>query len=325
MASDSSNHIQIGLHAAVVAVDENVPLGLTIEAETEREGRLPGWPFGPFDPPLHKTLETGLRLWVDEQTNARLGYVEQLYTFGDFGRLAAVADAPHFVSVGYLALVRRLAQNGNAEAGWNNWYDFLPWEDWRPGPPAMLDNAIFPALQEWLEEAASKDEKRARTNRIQLGFGNNPARASGWDEERVLERYELMYEAGLVAETVTDGRVDRCRIPGGAGIAMLHDHRRILATAIARLRGKLKYRPVVFELMPERFTLTDLQQTVETLSGRPVHKQNFRRMVEKADLVEPTGAMSSQTGGRPAALYRFRRSILRERPAPGLKIGGRVS
>jgi len=325
MASKTSNHIQIGLHAAVVAVDENVPVVLTVEAEATSGKRLPGLPFGPFDPPLHKTLETGLRLWVDEQTNARLGYVEQLYTFGDFGRLAAQDDAPHFVSVGYLALVRRLTQDGNTEAGWNNWYGFLPWEDWRNGPPGILDDAIFPALQEWLEEASSDDERRARANRIQLGFGNNPARTVGWDEERVLERYELMYEAGLVAEAVTDARIDHCRIPGGAGLPMLHDHRRILATAIARLRGKLKYRPVVFELMPERFTLTDLQQTVETLSGRPFHKQNFRRMVEKADLVESTGAMSSQTGGRPAALYRFRRSILRERPAPGLKISGRAS
>ena len=104
---------------------------------------------------------------------------------------------------------------------------------------------------------------------------------------------------------------------------MLHDHRRILATAIARLRAKLKYRPVVFELLPESFTLTELQQTVETLSGQLLHKQNFRRMVEKAELVEPTGATASRTGGRPAAYFRFRKAVLRERPAPGLRIGTR--
>ncbi len=70
---------------------------------------------------------------------------------------------------------------------------------------------------------------------------------------------------------------------------MRFDHRRILATAIARLRAKLKYRPVVFELMPDEFTLTDLQRTVEAISGRHLHKQNFRRLVETAALVEPTG------------------------------------
>ena len=78
---------------------------------------------------------------------------------------------------------------------------------------------------------------------------------------------------------------------------MRFDHRRILATAIARLRAKLKYRPVVFELMPREFTLTELQRTVEAISGRRLHKQNFRRLVETAALVEPTGEIRP----RPAA------------------------
>ncbi len=69
----------------------------------------------------------------------------------------------------------------------------------------------------------------------------------------------------------------------------MFDHRRILATALSRLRGKLKYRPVVFELLPPTFTLTTLQRTVESISGRHLHKQNFRRVVENAALVEPTG------------------------------------
>ena len=101
---------------------------------------------------------------------------------------------------------------------------------------------------------------------------------------------------------------------------MRFDHRRILATAIARLRAKLKYRPVVFELMPAEFTLTELQRTVEAISGRHLHKQNFRRLVETAALVEPTGETSTATGGRPAALFRFRREVRAgaagARPAP---------
>jgi hypothetical protein len=105
---------------------------------------------------------------------------------------------------------------------------------------------------------------------------------------------------------------------------MRHDHRRILATAISRLRGKLKYRPVVFELMGETFTLTELQRTVEAISGRHLHKQNFRRLVENGQLVEPTGASSTTTGGRPAALFRFRREVLQERPAPGFRLGSRA-
>jgi hypothetical protein len=83
----------------------------------------------------------------------------------------------------------------------------------------------------------------------------------------------------------------------------------------------LKYRPVIFELMDAQFTLTALQNTVEAISGRHLHKQNFRRLVENAALVEPTGETSTTTGGRPAALFRFRREVIQERPAPGLRLG----
>jgi hypothetical protein len=158
--------------------------------------------------------------------------------------------------------------------------------------------------------------------RLCFGAGGSP-----WDEEKVLDRYELLYEAGLVEEARRDGReaqVSRSK-PTPLGEAMRFDHRRILATAIARLRAKLKYRPVVFELMPSEFTLTELQRTVEAISGRHVHKQNFRRLVETAAMVEPTGDTSTATGGRPAALFRFRREVIQERPAPGLRVGGRSS
>jgi hypothetical protein len=101
---------------------------------------------------------------------------------------------------------------------------------------------------------------------------------------------------------------------------MLFDHRRIMATGIARLRAKIKYRPVVFELMPPRFTLLQLQRSVEALAGRLVHKQNFRRLIEQQELVEETGAMASATGGRPAKLFRFRREVVDERAVIGTKL-----
>jgi hypothetical protein len=150
---------------------------------------------------------------------------------------------------------------------------------------------------------------------------------SPWDEEKALDRYELLYEAGLVEEARRDGReaaLARQTLPR-LGEPMRFDHRRILATAIARLRAKLKYRPVIFELMAREFTLTELQRTVEAISGRHLHKQNFRRLVEAAALVEPTGETSTATGGRPAALFRFRREVVQERPAPGLRLGARPS
>src|SRR4029453_13642625 len=111
--------------------------------------------------------------------------------------------------------------------------------------------------------------------RLQLNFGLGGGQ---WDEEKVLDRYELLYEAGLVEEALRDGREaarTRRKLPV-LGESMRFDPRRIVATAIARLRAKLKYRPVIFELMNAKFTLTELQHTAEAISGRRLHKQNFR-------------------------------------------------
>jgi hypothetical protein len=102
------------------------------------------------------------------------------------------------------------------------------------------------------------------------------------------------------------------------GEVMASDHRRILATAISRLRAKVKYRPVVFEMMPERFTLSHLQRVMEAIVGFPLHKQNFRRALDRSGFVDGTGRMESATGGRPAELFTFRREALREGPASGL-------
>ena len=307
--------IEIGLTTAIVAVKDDEPRVLV--AEGERKDNPAGLPSGPFDPLAHRTLEMGLRAWVEAQTALDVAYVEQLYTFGDRGRHARVGDTdPHVVSIGYLALTRMLDSAAPLRAaGFEPWYRFFPWEDWREGRPEILDDKILPPLKAW---AHRQRDDNSPAERLRLCFG---VEGIAWDEEKVLERYELLYDAGLVEEAWRDGRVAKAPTP--LGQSMRFDHRRILATAIARLRAKLKYRPVVFELMPDEFTLTELQRTVEAISGRHLHKQNFRRLVETAALVESTGEMSTATGGRPAALYRFRREIMRERHAPGLRLGVR--
>ena len=68
--------------------------------------------------------------------------------------------------------------------------------------------------------------------------------------------------------------------------------------------------------MPPEFTLSQLQKTAEALSGIALHKQNFRRLVEGQNLVEETGGIATDTGGRPAKLMRFREDVHLERPAP---------
>ncbi len=312
--------IEVGLTAAIVAVKEDRPLVL-VTGEGAHDKAPAGLPFGPFDPLSHRTFEMGLRAWVERQTALNVGYVEQLYTFGDRGRHARAGDTgPHVISIGYLALTRvpeNLSALREAGAGFAPWYKFFPWEDWREGRPDILDDVIIPRLLTW-SGARNDPAARAGDERLRLCFGID---GIPWDEEKVLDRYELLYEAGLIEEVYRDGRIAKAPTP--LGESMRFDHRRILATAIARLRAKLKYRPVVFELMPAEFTLTELQHTVEAISGRHLHKQNFRRLVESTELVEPTGDMSTATGGRPAALFRFRREVVQERHAPGLRLGVR--
>jgi hypothetical protein len=140
----------------------------------------------------------------------------------------------------------------------------------------------------------------------------------------VLQRYELLYEAGLVPEAASGPSGMAAAVLGGdaalPGERMELDHRRILATGMARLRAKSQYRPMVFELMPQEFTLGQLQGVVEALAGQLLHKQNFRRLVAQQSLVEPTGTVSRDTGGRPARLYRFRREVLLERHVAGTSL-----
>lgn len=315
---DHKNVVRIGLSAAIVSVAEERPCVLVVQHDDGPDAL----PFGPFDPLEHRTLESGLRSWVSEQTYLELGYAEQLYTFGDRGRhLLTAGEGPRVVSVGYLALTRGGSTPKAPDTLWRDWYGYFPWEDWRAAKPEIIDRAIAPALRKFADAADTQALKDARRERARLAFGMG---AIAWDEEKVLERYELLYEAGLVEEAVRDGRAKPDGLPlHRLGLDMVFDHRRILATAIARLRGKMKYRPVVFELMPPSFTLLELQRTVEAISGIRLHKQNFRRLVEDQGLVEGTGKYARIARGRPAELFRFRREVLGERPAPGLRLGAR--
>ena len=322
--------VEIGLSAAIITVKDDQPEVLTVRPEHDprlaNDVRQPSasLPFGPFTPRDHRTLDIGLRDWVAEQTGLDLGYVEQLYTFADRGRHAGPDDTgPHVVSIGYLALLRPTDVDEEASGTrWRSWYDFFPWEDWRNGKPEILADIIEPLLEQWIERddlVTSPSRPMQRRERLRIAFGMD---GGTWDEEKVLERYEHLYEAGLVDEASRDGRsaARDWQAHPPLGQSLRFDHRRILATAIGRIRAKIKYRPVVFELMPNEFTLFELQKTVEAILGPHLHKQNFRRLVESAGLVEPTGEVRVKTGGRPARLYRFRREVVLERPAPGVRV-----
>lgn len=318
MPNAAAPSLVIGLNAVVLAVTGEEPRVLVISRQQTGDG-ADALPFGPLDPERDRTLELGLRGWVREQTGLELGYVEQLYTFADRDRDPREREGgPRVISIGYLTLVGE--SPGVEGTHWRAWYEYFPWEDWRHGRPSLLGRVVEPAVAAWVDaaEGAARRNRRERAD-IAFGLGGAP-----WDGERCLDRYELLYEAGLVHEARCDRPEALVETPMAAklGRQMAFDHRRILATGVGRMRGKIRYRPVVFELAPPTFTLLQLQQVVEALAGMRLHKQNFRRLVERGGLVEGTGQMKSRTGGRPAELFRFRREVLRERPGLGVGLPG---
>ena len=309
MANAAEQGVRIGLSVVVMTLKDRRAVVLT----TAGEDGARALPFGPFDPARDRTFERALRDFVTHQTGFPLGFVEQLYTFGDAGRASPRAtpgpDQRREVSVGYLALTPDAAEGQTHDSRWDSLFDFFPWEDRRAADPAITAQ-INEGLTAW---AAGDALRLARARAL---FALTPEHR--WNEERVLERYELLYEARLVAEAFRDG--DAATPANTTGRPMTSDHRRILATGLGRLRSKLKYRPVLFELTTSAFTLSELQAAAEAVSGLTLHKQNFRRGVERTGLVEPTGHVTSATGGRPAELFRFKGVDPQTGAAPGLSL-----
>src|SRR5580704_10568642 len=247
------NAIAADLIAVLVAVTSSDPRVLTIQDRS-------ALPSGPFEF-AHRSLQAGLRAWVERQTGLPPGYVEQLYTFADRDR---GGGGQQFISISYLGLTREQPASGEHEASWRSWYYYFPWEDHRAGASPMIETVLLPKLEAWASEPQNPGLRQARRQRVAITFGRG---GRAWNEELILQRYELLYEAGLIPEALRGSAPGTMGVAPGAspstGQPMILDHRRILATGIARLRAKIKYRPVVFELMPETFTLLQLQRCVE--------------------------------------------------------------
>ncbi len=284
---EAQSDLRVELSATLVSVYHGQP---RLYLDHPEPATLPAGPLTGED----LTLELAVRRLLGQMVEQPVGYIEQLYTFGDRDRSSPSADRPRTLSIAYLALVPTLPPERTI-----SFYELFPWEDtrksWTDKCQRMVDE---------LETRCRGDEEKSWRFRVCFGLHGSP-----WNPERVLERYELLFGAGLVQEA---------GLGVESGTKLWGDHRRIAATALTRVRGKLAYRPLIFELLPENFTLTELQEAVEALSGGLLHKQNFRRMVENAGLVEPSGGYRSEGRGRPARLYRFRAEVTAERPAPGI-------
>jgi 8-oxo-dGTP diphosphatase len=126
--------------------------------------------------------------------------------------------------------------------------------------------------------------------------------------EEAARRAEAVAMARLVVpwEGETGGPVELVGLEGSR-LRLAFDHPDILGMAVKRLRGKLDYSPIGFQLLPERFTLLQLQHLHETILGRPLDKNAFRRRMLASGQLEATGESERAVDHRPAELYRFSR------------------
>lgn len=131
--------------------------------------------------------------------------------------------------------------------------------------------------------------------------------------------YYALVEASHIREISEEAALFKLRIAEGESsveifdgkhkkYSLAFDHAEILAVAIKRIRGKLGYTPIGFELLPERFTLRQLQTVHETILQKKLNKDSFRRKMLASGMLQPTGELERGLG-RPAELYRFRREL----------------
>lgn len=214
---------------------------------------------------MDESLDEAARRELREETNVESIYMEQLYTFGELRR----DPRTRVISTAYMALVdsSRLIIRSGDDACDARWFTV--------------------SLKPY-------SEQKTRT-------------AKGFVEESIsiLTLYSPDGELTAQVRTVRTAegraqRVERNVLPGGE---LAFDHALIITNGVERLRNKIEYTDIAFNLMPELFTLTELQQVYEIILDRELLKANFRR--KTASMVAETDNYTSDAGHRPSRLYRF--------------------
>jgi 8-oxo-dGTP diphosphatase len=165
----------------------------------------------------------------------------------------------------------------------------------------------FVHLDETLDQAAARElqEETGLTDiYLEQLYTFGEVRRDPRERVVTVAYYALVNLAGHAVKASTDARsagwfaVDE--LP-----TLAFDHQKILNAALDRLCGKLRYQPIGFELLPERFTLRQLQQLYETVLGRPLDKRNFRKKVLSMGILKETNEIEHDVAHRAARLYRF--------------------
>lgn len=306
---------------------------LLVERGKDPYGGLDAWPGGFMDWTDADTRQAALRELGEETGIAAPEWVEELASYSRNGRDprqwagtrdektgAWTARGARVTTAAYLMLLREPVEPAGGDdavrAHWADVYAYLPWEDVRDESRRRAALATRAALDAW----AGRDGER--TARVHDLFD-----LAEWNEERTAERWALVVEAGLVPEGRRDrwGRADARAADGEFGREMAFDHREILADALGRVRGKIKYTPAaLMALTGPEATLDELQAACEAIAGRPLHRSNFRRAVAPSPRTAPraprivgkTGQRRTREGRGPGVapeIYRFLDDAVRAR------------
>jgi len=214
---------------------------------------------------MDESVEEGALRELKEETNIDNIYMEQLYTWGDVDR----DPRTRVISVSYMALV----DSSNLDVRANDDADDAKW---------------FTVSCNLYQEQKTLTEKGYILQRLfNLRLSN--------EEDNI--------SAVIKTVKTVEGKISRTEreVVESNGIAF--DHAKIIEYAIERLRNKIEYTDIAFNLMPERFTLTELQQVYEVILDRELLKANFRRKI--ADMVIETNEYTKDAGHRPSKLFRF--------------------
>lgn len=301
---------------------------LLVERGKDPFGGLDAWPGGFMDWTDADTREAAIRE-LREETGVRAPeFVEALGSYSRNGRdprqFAGTRDertggwtarGARVTTAAYLMLTRdphgSAAPTGAddaAHAHWADVYAYLPWEDLRDEARQARLQRVVEALDGWAHAVPDG------VDRVRELFGLRE-----WNEERTAERWALLMEAGLVPEARRDrwGRSESRAGDARFGREMAFDHRQILADALGRVRGKIKYTPAaLMALTGPEATLDELQAACEAIAGRLLHRSNFRRAVAPAEhgtsraprIVARTGQRKPREGKGPGVapeVYRF--------------------
>ena len=345
---DASDYPPFAYTADVLAFSVNdATAGL--EGLFVRRGRPPfarhdAFPGGFVEWSADRTAQEAASRELREETGlTTLEYLEPLDTYDEIGRDPRqysghpspdggwIARGARVVSKAFLAVARPgdappvAPQPGEdaSDAFWRDVYTYLPWEDLRSTQGRAAARELRRRLvAEWVGRADTPATGRRRTDALSRLFGRRGF--AGWNEERAPERFALLLEAGQIEESTRDRwGVPSKRIGGVAGVPLSFDHRRMLADAIGRLRGKMKYAPAALSaLLGPRITTVTLHRACEAIAGRPIHLANLRRAFATAGLVEEDGFVTGASGGpgRPARQYRWSAGITDVRLDQALKI-----